>query len=44
MSSLDGLRKSDQAKKFKEGDIAAVGCMVDSDRTCESSKVGEEQY
>jgi len=31
-------------KKFKEGDIAAVGCMVDSDRICENCRAGEEQY
>src|SRR5499427_9026909 len=31
-------------KKFKEGDIAAVGCMVDSCRVCSSCKAGEEQY
>ena len=31
-------------KKFKEGDIAAVGCMVDSCRTCASCRAGEEQY
>jgi alcohol dehydrogenase (NADP+) len=31
-------------KKFKEGDLAAVGCMVDSDRTCPSCRAGEEQY
>ena len=30
--------------KFKEGDLAAVGCMVDSDRTCEACVAGEEQY
>ena len=30
--------------KFKEGDIAAVGCMVDSCRVCESCRAGEEQY
>jgi uncharacterized zinc-type alcohol dehydrogenase-like protein len=30
--------------KFKEGDLAGVGCMVDSDRTCESCREGEEQY
>lgn len=30
--------------KFKEGDLAAVGCMVDSDRTCESCREGEEQF
>src|SRR5213082_1600168 len=31
-------------RKFKEGDLAAVGCMVDSDRTCPSCLAGEEQY
>jgi len=31
-------------KQFKEGDIAAVGCMVDSDRVCENCRAGEEQY
>jgi len=31
-------------KKFKEGDIAAIGCMVDSCRVCASCKAGEEQY
>jgi uncharacterized zinc-type alcohol dehydrogenase-like protein len=32
-----------RVKKFKEGDLAAVGCMVDSCRTCESCRAGEEQ-
>ena len=31
-------------KNFKPGDRAAVGCMVDSCRTCPSCKAGEEQY
>jgi uncharacterized zinc-type alcohol dehydrogenase-like protein len=31
-------------KKFKEGDIAAVGCLVDSCRTCANCRAGEEQY
>ena len=31
-------------KKFKEGDIAAVGCMVDSCQVCESCRAGLEQY
>ena len=31
-------------KKFKEGDLAAVGCMVDSCRTCESCKDDLEQF
>ena len=30
--------------KFKKGDSAAVGCMVDSDRTCENCQKGLEQY
>jgi uncharacterized zinc-type alcohol dehydrogenase-like protein len=31
-------------KKFKEGDLAAVGCMVDSCRICPNCKDGLEQY
>ena len=31
-------------KKFKEGDIAAVGCLVDSCRTCPECREGLEQY
>lgn len=31
-------------RKFRADDIAAVGCMVDSCRTCSSCKDGEEQY
>jgi alcohol dehydrogenase (NADP+) len=31
-------------KKFKLGDLAAVGCMVDSDRTCPECKAGLEQF
>ena len=30
--------------KFKEGDLAAVGCLVDSCRTCASCRRGLEQY
>jgi uncharacterized zinc-type alcohol dehydrogenase-like protein len=30
--------------KFKRGDLAAVGCMVDSDRTCPECKAGLEQF
>ena len=30
--------------KFKEGDLAAVGCMVDSCRTCPACHEGEEQF
>ena len=31
-------------RKFKVGDIGAVGCMVDSCRECECCRDGEEQY
>ena len=31
-------------KKFKEGDLAAVGCMVDSCRICASCRDGEEMF
>ncbi|MFZ0336975.1 MAG: NAD(P)-dependent alcohol dehydrogenase [Terracidiphilus sp.] len=30
--------------KFKVGDLAAVGCMVDSDGTCPNCQAGLEQY
>ena len=30
--------------KFKTGDLAAVGCMVDSDGTCPECKAGMEQF
>ena len=30
--------------KFKAGDLAAVGCLVDSDRTCPECKAGLEQF
>lgn len=38
------VKTGSAVKKFKEGDIAAVGCMVDSCRTCASCQAGEEQY
>jgi uncharacterized zinc-type alcohol dehydrogenase-like protein len=31
-------------KTYREGDLVAVGCMVDSCRSCASCKQGEEQY
>ncbi|MGA7107057.1 MAG: NAD(P)-dependent alcohol dehydrogenase [Terracidiphilus sp.] len=31
-------------KKFKAGDLAAVGCLVDSDRTCPECQAGLEQF
>ena len=30
--------------RFKAGDLAAVGCMVDSDRTCPECRAGLEQF
>ncbi len=37
------VKAGSRVNKFKEGDLAAVGCMVDSCRECESCKAGEEQ-
>ena len=34
----------DQVKNFKVGDLAGIGCFVDSCRTCPSCKAGNEQY
>jgi len=33
-----------QVKKFKVGDLAGVGCLVDSCRECQSCKQSEEQF
>jgi len=33
-----------EVTKFKVGDRAAVGCLVDSDQTCEHCKAGHEQF
>src|SRR6201998_2015624 len=30
--------------KFKPGDLAAVGCLVDSDQTCPECQAGREQF
>src|SRR3979409_1700058 len=30
--------------KYKAGDLAAVGCLVDSDRTCPQCQAGLEQF
>src|SRR5438045_2031786 len=38
------VKVGSNVKKVKEGDFAAVGCMVDSCRVCASCKAGEEQY
>jgi len=34
----------DHVKKFKEGDLAGVGCLVDSCRECDNCHEGLEQY
>jgi D-arabinose 1-dehydrogenase-like Zn-dependent alcohol dehydrogenase len=33
-----------RATKFKPGDLAAAGCLVDSDRTCPACKAGLENF
>jgi uncharacterized zinc-type alcohol dehydrogenase-like protein len=38
------VRVGKDVTKFREGDLAAVGCMVDSCRTCPSCLRGLEQY
>src|SRR5271166_3018228 len=38
------LKVGSAVKKFKEGDIAAVGCMVDSCGVCPNCRAGEEQF
>jgi uncharacterized zinc-type alcohol dehydrogenase-like protein len=37
-------RVGDQVTRFKEGDLAAVGCMVGSCGQCENCREGLEQY
>jgi alcohol dehydrogenase (NADP+) len=38
------INVGDHVKKFKVGELAAVGCMVDSCRECDYCKEGLEQY
>ena len=38
------IRTGGRVTKFKPGDVVAVGCMVDSCRTCPSCRAGLEQY
>ncbi|MGA2247108.1 MAG: NAD(P)-dependent alcohol dehydrogenase [Verrucomicrobiota bacterium] len=38
------IRAGKQVTKFKVGDLSAVGCMVDSCRTCPNCQAGFEQY
>src|SRR5262244_1361994 len=38
------VKAGNAVTKFKEGDLAAVGCMVDSDRVCPNCRSGNEQF
>ncbi|WP_143307930.1 NAD(P)-dependent alcohol dehydrogenase [Chitinophaga vietnamensis] len=38
------IKVGDQVTSFKPGDLAGIGCMVDSCRVCDPCKKGEEQY
>jgi uncharacterized zinc-type alcohol dehydrogenase-like protein len=38
------VKVGDRVSKFKAGDLAGVGCLIDSCQHCESCKAGEEQY
>lgn len=38
------LKAGSAVKKFKEGDLAAVGCLVDSCRACPNCRAGNEQF
>src|SRR5438309_10877775 len=37
-------RVGDEVTRFKEGDLAGVGCFVDSCRVCDNCRECEEQY
>jgi uncharacterized zinc-type alcohol dehydrogenase-like protein len=37
-------KTGDRVSKFKTGDLVGIGCFVDSCRTCEQCKKGNEQY
>ncbi len=34
----------DKVVKWREGDSVGIGCLVDSCRTCEACRAGEEQF
>src|SRR5262245_11050295 len=38
------VKAGSAVRSFKEGDLAAVGCMVDSCRTCAGCREGHEQF
>ena len=43
-SSAVSTKVGSAVSKFKAGDLAAVGCLVDSDRTCADCQAGFEQF
>ena len=43
-SSAASSASAPRVTKFKAGDLSAVGCMVDSCRTCANCQAGFEQY
>jgi alcohol dehydrogenase (NADP+) len=38
------IKAGSAVRRFKEGDLAAVGCMIDSCRTCAACQAGQEQF
>ncbi len=38
------VKAGSAVRAFKEGDLAAVGCLVDSCRTCPACRAGQEQF
>jgi alcohol dehydrogenase (NADP+) len=38
------IKVGSSVTKFKPGDLAAVGCLVDTDRTCSECRAGLEQF
>jgi alcohol dehydrogenase (NADP+) len=38
------IEKGKRARRFKKGDLVAIGCFVDSCRKCSNCKVGLQQY
>jgi alcohol dehydrogenase (NADP+) len=38
------VKAGSAVRNFKEGDVAAVGCMVDSCRTCAACREGQQQF
>ncbi|KAI9030206.1 alcohol dehydrogenase GroES domain protein [Hyaloraphidium curvatum] len=38
------VRVGSEVKKFKAGDLAGIGCLVDSCRSCSQCKGGDEQF